>query len=80
MTSMQKEFYGMEDYIQFAQNQERFEQNTEDGQPSKLSREMFMRLQIAKSASLFYSKWKINYANHFLGRCLDELHQVNLVK
>ena len=41
---------------------------------------MFMRLQIAKSASQCFSEWKVKHANSYLERQLDELHSLNLLK
>lgn len=82
VTSWQKESYSLEDYVQFAQSQIQLENEGQEGdfRRQKLCREMFMRLQIAKSAGTFYSRWKIAYAQHFLERSLDELHSLHLVK
>ena len=74
---MQKDKYTLEDYVQYAQNQIMLEQGD---QPQKLCREMFLRLQIAKSASITFSEWKIKLLNNQLEQTLDELHGSNLLK
>jgi len=57
-----------------------FENANEQDSQTKLCREMFMRLQIAKSASICLTEWKIKHANNYLERQLDELHSLNLLK
>jgi hypothetical protein len=78
VASTHKDKYSLEDYVQFAQNQTVFEQGAES--PRKLCREMFLRLQIAKSASVCFTEWKVRFVSRELETHLDDLHSAHLLR
>lgn len=54
-------------------------EDVNDDQPKKLAQEMFLRLQIAKAASVYFTEWKIALLTKHLLQCLDHLHNLNLM-